>query len=185
MPDSSKRLPSPEPSEVKILLDGPTGQSARGFDRTATALSRIIESSPHQFSIGIMGLGVRKDYFHEIHRTEKAVRTGQPEALSIQFGIDAVGPPRLRESYQALVKLRGEICRIRSISSPESISGQMVMYRRKWSRKTEPGFRAGRILRRSGPKKQVGPLVTLEQAYKINTVLVVNLTQLRAWARKA
>jgi hypothetical protein len=45
----------PESSNAKILLDGPAGQPALGFDRTATALSRIIESSSPQFSIGIFG----------------------------------------------------------------------------------------------------------------------------------
>lgn len=44
-----------EDSNAKILLDEPSTQPALGFERTATALSRIIESSSPQFSIGLFG----------------------------------------------------------------------------------------------------------------------------------
>lgn len=55
MAAASRAAPTPQPSKAKILLDGPAGQPALGFDKTATALSQIIESSSPQFSIGIFG----------------------------------------------------------------------------------------------------------------------------------
>lgn len=44
-----------EPSNARILLDGPAVGPALGFDKTAMALSKIIESSSPQFAIGVFG----------------------------------------------------------------------------------------------------------------------------------